>query len=84
RGVPRMSRTLLAKRLRQLEDEGLVERDERDGTPHYRLTAAGRELAPVIETLGRWGARWIDSLADDDLDPAFLMWDVHRSIDRDA
>ena len=84
RGVPRMSRNLLAKRLRQLEDEGLVERHEQDGIPRYRLTSAGEELEPVIEALGQWGARWIDSLADDDLDPAFLMWDMQRSIDRDA
>jgi hypothetical protein len=30
------------------------------------------------------GARWIDSLAADDLDPAFLLWDMARSIDHDA
>lgn len=84
RGVPRMSRTLLAKRLRQLVSEGLVERREDDGTPRYHLTNAGDELVPVIEALGEWGVRWIDSLADEDLDPAFLMWDMQRSIDRDA
>lgn len=84
RGVPRMSRNLLATRLRQLEAEGLVTRNEEDGIPHYCLTAAGAELLPVIEELGHWGARWIDSLADDDLDPAFLMWDMQRSIDRSA
>lgn len=84
RGVPRMSRNLLSKRLRQLVDEGVVRRDEEDGTPHYHLTAAGQELAPVIEALGEWGVRWIDSLTEDDLDPAFLMWDVERRIDRAA
>lgn len=84
RGVPRMSRNLLAKRLRQLVAEGLVERHAEDGAPHYRLTAAGEELHPVIEAMGRWGTRWLDSLADEDLDPAFLMWDMRRSIDRTA
>ena len=84
RGVPRMSRNLLSKRLRQLVDEGVVDRDEEDGTPHYRLTAAGQELVPVIEALGEWGVRWIESLTEDDLDPAFLMWDVERRIDRAA
>lgn len=84
RGIPRMSRNLLAKRLRQLETEGLVRRAEHDGIPSYRLTPAGDELAPVIEALGQWGARWIDSMTDDDLDPAFLMWDMQRSIDRNA
>lgn len=84
RGVPRMSRNLLAKRLRQLVDEGLVERHEEDGVPHYRLTAAGGELRAVIEALGEWGARWVNSLASEDLDPAFLMLDMQRSIDRGA
>lgn len=84
RGVPRMSRTLLSKRLRQLVGEGLVERHEIDGGPRYQLTRAGDELLPVIEALGEWGVRWIDSLADEDLDPAFLLWDVQRGIDRNA
>ena len=84
RGVPRMSRNLLAKRLRQLVAEGLVERHEEDDVPHYRLTAAGDELQEVIEALGTWGARWISSLADDDLDPVFLLQDMQRRIDRDA
>lgn len=84
RGVPRMSRNLLAKRLRQLVAEGLVNRDDVDGTPRYHLTPAGGELLPVVEAMGQWGARWIDSLADDDLDPAFLLWDMARSIDLDA
>src|SRR5918992_3923665 len=43
RGVPRMSRTLLAKRLKQLERVGIVER--RNG-PTYHLTAAGKDLEP--------------------------------------
>ena len=84
RGVPRMSRTLLSKRLRQLQDDGLVERrDEPDG-PVYELTAAGREFRHVIEIIGRWGMRWIDAQTDEDLDPAFMLWDVHRRIDIDA
>lgn len=84
RGVPRMSRTLLSKRLKQLISEGLVRRREVGGGPAYELTAAGRELEPVIDAMGQWGTRWMDSLADDDLDPAFLLWDVRRSIDQDA
>ena len=84
RGVPRMSRSLLSDRLQQLVGEGLVRRRERDGVPHYTLTEAGRDLLPVIEALGWWGARWIDSLADDDLDPAFLLHDVQRGVDLDA
>ena len=41
RGVPRMSRTLLAQRLKHLERIGIIER--RPG-PTYHLTSAGRDL----------------------------------------
>ncbi|MBN4925694.1 transcriptional regulator [Hoyosella rhizosphaerae] len=84
RGVPRMSRTLLSQRLRQLEAESIIVRRETNGGHEYQLTDAGREFWPIIEALGRWGVRWIDSLTDDDLDPAFLLWDMHRSVDTEA
>src|SRR5438105_13094614 len=56
RGVPRMSPTLLSRRLAQLARAGVVDRHD-DGT--YVLTQAGRELRPVVEALGAWGIRWI-------------------------
>ena len=72
-----MSRTLLARRLRSLETDGLIEHIG-DG---YYLTAAGSDLVPVIDLLGRWGQRWATNRLDDaDLDPALLMWDIHRRV----
>lgn len=41
RGLPRMSPSLLAARLRELQRAGLVRRDVVDGEPRYRLTEAG-------------------------------------------
>jgi DNA-binding HxlR family transcriptional regulator len=84
RGVPRMSRTLLSKRLRQLVADGFVERCERPDGVTYELTEAGHQFRAVIEALGEWGVRWIDALADEDLDPAFLLWDMQRSVHREA
>jgi DNA-binding HxlR family transcriptional regulator len=84
RGVPRMSRTLLARRLRTLVDQELVARREDDQGPVYELTGAGEELAVVIDVIGQWGIRWMSSLTDEDLDPALLMWDMHRRIALDA
>ena len=76
-----MSRSLLAQRLRTMERDGLVERSG-DG---YYLTAAGKDLVPVIELLGSWGQRWATfSLEPEDLDPTLLMWDVHRRVPPDA
>lgn len=83
RGLPRMSPTLLSRRLQQLVRAGVITREETDGEVRYRLTAAGEELRPVVEALGTWGTRWIPDLADPDLDPKLLLWDMHRNIDHD-
>jgi DNA-binding HxlR family transcriptional regulator len=81
RGLPRMSPTLLSKRLNQLVRAGVVER-RRDGREIvYVPTRAGEELRPAIELLGAWGIRWTGELGDADLDPKLLMWDLHRNVD---
>ncbi|HEY8606185.1 MAG TPA: helix-turn-helix domain-containing protein [Noviherbaspirillum sp.] len=81
RGVPRMSTSLLAERLRQLEGVGIVRRHASGKVWEYSLTEAGEELRPIIMALGHWGARWVGSdLRDDELDAALLMWDVRRSV----
>lgn len=83
RGVPLMSRSLLTRRLRELEDAGVIERRPgRQGSSEYRLTAAGEELRPVVEQLGTWGQRWAPpGPAPDDLDASLLMWDLHRRLE---
>ncbi len=79
RGVPRMSTSLLAQRLRHLETLGCVRRVAAGRTQEYELTAAGEALRPIVLALGHWGARWIGSrLPDDRLDAGFLMWDIRR------
>jgi DNA-binding HxlR family transcriptional regulator len=77
RGVPRMSTALLAKRLRELEQAGVVEHIASE----YRLTASGRDLAPIVQGLGRWALKWVDSdcsLAN--LDVRLLMWNMRRNL----
>jgi DNA-binding HxlR family transcriptional regulator len=81
RGVPRMNRTLLAKRLRTLEEFGVVRRTEHGRRTSYELTPAGEELRPIVMALGHWGSRWIGSrLQPGQLDAGFLMWDVRRFV----
>jgi DNA-binding HxlR family transcriptional regulator len=83
RGVPVMSPTLLARRLRQLEVEGVVERRQvQSGRSwSYHLTPAGRELAPVVEALGVWGQRWTRrQLADGEVNLGLLVWALERSV----
>ena len=84
RGVPRMSRSLLATRLRTLEEAGVVRRVRTRSGVEYRLTSAGEELRPIVVALGHWGARWIGSrLKRDQLDAGFLMWDIRRFMNVD-
>jgi DNA-binding HxlR family transcriptional regulator len=85
RGVPRMSPALLSKRLKDLETAGIVMRSQLPGDPdvfEYRLTSAGRDLQAVVEAVGIWGQRWIETEASlQNLDPNLLMWDMRRNID---
>ncbi|GAA1789372.1 helix-turn-helix domain-containing protein [Planosporangium flavigriseum] len=84
RGLPRMSPSLLSKRLHQLVNAGVVERRPEGTEVRYLLTPAGRELEPIVMALGAWGVRWIGELGDQDLDPKLLLWDMHRNIEHAA
>lgn len=85
RGVPLMSPSLLVKRLRQLQAAGIVERvaDSTGRNVEYRLTASGEDLQPIVQMLGMWGARWVESTltSDENLDAGLLMWDIRRTLD---
>ena len=85
RGIPLISRALLARRLRALEAAGVITREPlAAGHGHsYRLTEAGKEFLPVIEGLGKWGQRWTVRVDREHLDAMFLMWNVRRRIARD-
>lgn len=86
RGVPRISPSLLSKRLDQLARAGLVVHRPADktGPRRYALTPAGQALEPIIEQLAVWGQYWARDMTDDDLDPAFLLWSMHVRLDTAA
>jgi DNA-binding HxlR family transcriptional regulator len=82
RGLPRMSPTLLSKRLKELEQAGVIAARKRgQAGVEYNLTEAGEELRDVIMSLGVWGRRWIESsLSLKNLDPSLLMGDMRRRL----
>ncbi len=83
RAMSRISPTLLAKRLRHLEECGIIIRKKLSGQKgyEYRLTAAGKELSPLIEVLAVWGMRWArGQLTNDELDVEFLMQELQRRL----
>jgi DNA-binding HxlR family transcriptional regulator len=58
RGLPGIATNLLAERLRELEQAGIVLREDAPppiATALFSLTERGQQLRPVIEELGRWG-----------------------------
>lgn len=72
-GAPR---DRLAARLHSLVEAGILERREYQSAPpraEYRLTAAGRDLTPVLHALVAWGDRWVS-----DEPPATLMHGDHE------
>lgn len=85
RGVPLISRPLLARRLRRLEAAGVITKEPRaTGKGHrYCLSEAGREFNSVIEGLAAWGQRWTVRVDRRNLDPGFLVWNMRRRIARD-
>jgi DNA-binding HxlR family transcriptional regulator len=85
RGLPRISRTMLSARLRELVDTGIARRGQESDGPFYELTPEGLELEGTLRELGMWGQRWLSrDLPAEDLDTDALVSDMRRRIDRDA
>lgn len=61
-GLPGIATNLLSSRLKELEDAGLISREEASppvATTLYSLTRDGAALEPVLQALGRWGLRYM-------------------------
>ncbi len=75
-GLPRIPTNILAARLRELEDSGLVARrilPRPSGAVVYELTDYGRSLEPALVALGRWGAQRLGDPAADEVVTADSM-----------
>jgi DNA-binding HxlR family transcriptional regulator len=86
RFLPGISRSVLAQRLRHLQRVGLVERSV-DSNGHrsvYLLTEAGRDLRPVVQAIGSWGAKWAFGDPDPaELDPDLVVRWISRHLARE-
>jgi DNA-binding HxlR family transcriptional regulator len=83
-GAPGLSRTLLSQRLKQLDVLGVVGSVPKPGGRGrtYKLTPSGLELFHVCESLGNWGARWLE-IAPEHLDPFVALWSMCNALRRD-
>ena len=69
-GLPGIATNLLADRLRQLEQAGIVQKAAAPppvATALFSLTPRGADLRPVLRELGRWGAPLLADAGDDDV-----------------
>jgi DNA-binding HxlR family transcriptional regulator len=84
RGLGEISPALLTRRLKSLEEQGIVARRRISGQRSYEYypTAACDALLPIILSIGKWGLRWARHLmVAKDFDVDFLMLYLERSID---
>lgn len=68
KAVSGISDTVLAERLLELAEVGLVTRAVAEGPPvsvRYELTTAGAELVPTISQLGTWATRNLAAPAEE-------------------
>jgi DNA-binding HxlR family transcriptional regulator len=84
RGLPGISRSLLAQRLRKLEHRGVLHRlpAMAGRGSEYHLTAAGKDLEPILMAIGEWAVRWMFTEPEpEQVDPVTLTWWMHRRVD---
>lgn len=63
--VPGLSDRLLSERLKELEQEGILERSVVPSTPvriEYSLTEKGKGLASVVHAVAQWAEAWAPGL----------------------
>ena len=83
RGLPGISPTLLTKRLKEMQENGLIERveDAATGNINYIRTDKAAELDDILQGLARWAQRHIKAeVALEDRDADVLMWTLRRRI----
>jgi DNA-binding HxlR family transcriptional regulator len=76
-GMPGASADVLAQRLREMTDSGVVRRRRLPppaGSEVYELTEWGADLEPIVTLLGRWGSRSasLDPAVDSSVDSLVL------------
>jgi DNA-binding HxlR family transcriptional regulator len=84
-GLPgHISRSVLADKLRKLEEIGLVARDPSPAARSvpYCLTPAGEQLMPTLKSLWRWAEKWVpEDPAKAQRDPSIILWWLMHRVD---
>jgi DNA-binding HxlR family transcriptional regulator len=86
-GLPGLATDLLATRLRELQETGVIDRREVPPPTRatvYELTARGQELRPAIHELSRWGRPLLLDPGDDRLPDSALLLGLEVAFHPDA
>ena len=87
RGLPGISPTLLTARLKEMQENGLLERikDPATGKIEYIRSEKAAELDIILAGLAKWAQRHITAeIALENRDADILMWNIRRQINIDA
>jgi DNA-binding HxlR family transcriptional regulator len=83
-GLPGIATNLLAERLKELEEAGLVRRVEAPppvATTLFELTDRGQDLRPVLQALGRWGSPLVQRpIGGNDFRSHWLVWPLGENL----
>lgn len=82
--LPGVSRSVLARRLRKLQEFGLIVRKSENGSRSisYQLAPAGQHLIPTLMSLNNWAERWIpEDPAVAQRDPDVITFWISRRVD---
>lgn len=83
-GLPRIPTNILAARLKELQEAGVIRRAPRSRIIVYELTDFGRELEPVVLALGAWGLKALDDPRDEQvITPDSLTIDLRSAFRAD-
>lgn len=85
-GLPgSISRSVLAARLRKLEEIGLVARIGEGRAAPYHLAPAGQQLIPTMKSLWDWAEHWMpEDPAMAQRDPTVILWWLTHRVDVSA
>ena len=64
KSIPKITSTMLTSTLRDLEELGIVHREQFNEIPphvEYSLTEKGKQLLPVFTELAKWGETYLDA-----------------------
>lgn len=79
-GLPRIPSNILAARLKEMQEAGIIRRAPRARAVIYELTAYGRELEPVVLALGAWGFKAMgDPRAEQIITPDSMTMDLRAA-----